>query len=564
MRGWFSRLGAFWLIVCSGLIVGCSNKVPDLQGTYTGQIVSPILSSPIIAHVPAFTISHGHYHLQFQVYQILGSASEGETFELWVNSPKPGEPIVPVRKSQMGPYGTVNIRFKPLSSQIVVLKQDGSCATGNMPDLPSENRVEACWTGRSFDVKVKGAGENLLFGIHLNKDDVLPFVQESGKDISITLDQAMGRARFDTYRTQQAAQRVFRAKENISKAWGKLLPNISLSSITSLNLVDIASGFVSFIFPANWFYLQETKLDFSAEKAAYLSLRANEMNMVENLFYTVERDQMSLAETNLELKNMGDLYQVELGRQPMSPATIDGKTIDDKNDDVADLGIYISTLTEARDLLAATLIEELAAVSHALAINPIPGIKSLLPVEMPDLSKTAPEDARLLYGAAQTQSYEVESLKYLMRAAHTGRLTTAFSILNPSDFISVDASYASVSDTNTNDEKALSNRIDEIFSQIAETMANAVSQYNLALLLDVQLEKIIANLMPRLEKVKKQNDSDGSNLKLRIKLERELSDNHIKRIGNFHLYLISKAKINRFLLRDYYSNLGTALPTKAK
>ena len=93
----------------------------------------------------------------------------------------------------------------------------------------------------------------------------------------------LSRAKFLSYSVSSEAERVFQARENIKVARGNLLPKLSLRAVVGAftgDYLSVVSSALPFIFPNNWYRLDEANSLFLAERNLFASLRGNEMNFV--------------------------------------------------------------------------------------------------------------------------------------------------------------------------------------------------------------------------------------------------------------------------------------------
>ena len=123
-------------------------------------------------------------------------------------------------------------------------------------------------------------------------------LDRNGKRYSIK--DIISQVQSNNFDVRSKAEKVYRAKKNIKVKIGRLLPGLNFSNTVGAafagveaaggsygGAIGVASSFLGFLFPSNWFKLKESKLFFEAERRSYNTLIANQINASETLAYTV-------------------------------------------------------------------------------------------------------------------------------------------------------------------------------------------------------------------------------------------------------------------------------------
>jgi hypothetical protein len=92
------------------------------------------------------------------------------------------------------------------------------------------------------------------------------------------------------FASREKAEQVYRARLEINKKLSGLLPSLNIGRVVGAvqgNMFEVVSGCVGFIFPSRWFKWQESKKYAKAEVMSYKTLLANQVNMMETLYFNI-------------------------------------------------------------------------------------------------------------------------------------------------------------------------------------------------------------------------------------------------------------------------------------
>ncbi len=258
------------------------------MGRYQGDRINSAGKSQVVGQVPAFRDEGQGKTLEITLYQTLGSSS-GNSIRITVVSDQLIALVIP-----------------DFTNQPLELTKVGNCATSSS----AGHSIVLCWANGKLDIDITQASV-LSYSIHIKRDDSLPPIESStGAGHTYSLDELIGRSKFLNYAVSQEAERILQAKERFKAARGNLLPKLSLRAVVGVFTGDYLStvgAALPFLFPSNWFAWKSSKLMYEAERKSFASLRGNQMNGVEGLFYLVARDQAVLANIDLSTTSLSTI-----------------------------------------------------------------------------------------------------------------------------------------------------------------------------------------------------------------------------------------------------------------
>lgn len=440
------------------------------------------------------------------------------------------------------------------------LDSDKNCAFGN-----SSVSVELCWNTSRLSLKYfDSKSKNVLSAFYLGKDDgLLPPPGKERTASLYTLDELLGRAKFLNYSVSQEAERVYQAKKEVTVALGNLLPHfntrdaLAYASGGPLGLVETVGDLLPFLFPSNWFKWIETGFLADAERKSFASLRGNEMNAVENLFYLVHRDQniFSVLENHIDwLKKIYNAILVKEQNAGLPKGSADIFTT------------VIVELSQDLEQLRFLLAQQYGAIAHAVALPPINGISGLASVNLPDLSATNSIQAKDIYVEGQAKSYEIAAVENLIRAARNSTKERAFGFLDPSSSRSIGFGYPALIQVGKSQETELRKRRDEFFSLIEKRSIEVAADYNSSLRAfnlgssGLRSSQSYMKLLLRELQTGEELLDRPEFLNLIIETSRKVLRFRSNLISSQYSFMIAKSKLDRLTLNGYYQNLEAGIP----
>ncbi len=445
----------------------------------------------------------------------------------------------------------------------VPIKVDGnkSCAFGTSIDVI----VELCWNTSRLSLKYTDANsKSVLTALYLGKDDnLLPPPGKERVASNYTLDELLGRAKFLNYSVSQEAERVYQAKKQVTVALGNLLPHfntrdaLAYATGGALGLAEAVGDLLPFLFPSNWFKWIEAGHLADAERKSFASLRGNEMNAVENLFYLVHRDQdiFSVLEDHIEwLKKIYNAILVKEQNAGLPKGSADLFTT------------VIVELAQDYEQLRFLLAQQYGAIAHAVALPPISGISGLENVVLPDLSATNSIQAKDIYVEGQAKSFEIATIEYMIKAARNSTKERAFGFLDPASDRNIGFGYPALIQVGKSQEAELRKRRDEMFSLIEKRSIDVAADYNSSLRAftlgtsGLRSSQGYMNLLLRELQTGEELLDRPEFLNLVVETSRKVLRFRLNLISAQYSYMIAKSKLDRLTLTGYYRNLEAGIP----
>ncbi len=384
---------------------------------------------------------------------------------------------------------------------------------------------------------------------------------EAWAKTNYTLPELLGKTLEKNYAIRINAEKVYRARQQVSIAIARLVPTLNFGTVLSaiqLDYFDLVPSLLGFLFPSNWFRWQESTLYFQAEKKTYQVLIANELNAVESLAYRIHSI-ISLASIyDLYLQKLEELLTIaELRR--------------DMGEDPADVHLALSNIVLKMKHDLASLQASLAKMGSDMAFAIGLGGEdswddfAIAPITLPDLSEASELDANLVYSDVLQKAQEKKALEFLTLGAKYSLFTRAFSFLSPS--AGTDAGFgfgypASIK-IGKSAERELHIKMTELDANLKTAARKAVFDYNLAINLFQKSQLGLANSI-RLLGLLETKFVEGGVFELaafRSAVESLLAF-HSRLLQAQHQFLISKAQIDRLTWQGPYYGKVLALEQK--
>ncbi len=506
-------------------LTACPKDLPNVQGRYQGWLLTQEGRSQVVCEVPNFTDDQ---KLEFKLFRTKAS-DQGQTISLRLRKDK-----LYLRTLLVGP-DEVKLNF------------DGSCA--------SNETIKACLNGSEIHLKVKDLNtQNLILSLDIAKNNSLPeIVEESGTPHIYTLDEIMGRTRFYNYTAQLETYRARVARKNIELAARNLTPHINMKGLLisffegPIGLVEMAGDLLPFVFPSNWYELEESKVLYAAQKKSLTTLRFNEMNAAQNLYYLIHQNKALLTTLgkHIEMRTANQKAVKTLEEEFLLP---EGSS--------SEFGLSIEALKQDQSELKWLLAEQLAEISHAVAIPPSNGIKELAELVLPDLSKASQLQLRDFIVKAKSSSLELATLRDLVEASRLATKVKKYEIFNPSADAAIGAStftQIEISQEKTGEIKKMVEEMDSIIEiravQIVSEHARALETFRTQSASLETVQKRHARLLERLM------TGESSVTTEIIDTENDMLNFEAKRLASIHAYLIAEGKLARLTRSGVYENV---------
>ncbi len=520
-------------LVLSLLLLTSCKKNLDLKGRYSGTLTVSGSVVEIVTEVPDFKENGEYQLLEFSLYETKASA-------------RPQHVIVQASDS----YLLIRSSFLGVEDYKLT-KLEGSCGSGEN----SNTAAKLCFQAGKIEFNLKEkTSDNMVLSLNLSRNSELPAPKVNG---TYSIDDLVGRAKFNAYAVSQEAEKVFQARQKVKIAIGNLLPHFNLKDLLVFSGgpfggIEAVGSFLPFIFPSNWYKVAEAKQLNKAQGKSFASLRGNEMQYVENFIYLVQRDILLQKLMLAELDKQKEIHRiiVKKERYGLLPPKSGEK-------------YYSSVLLLEQDLnQLQTLVDyELSSLAHAVALPVSNGIAVLEPVPLPDLTKAVAVNYKTLVERAQKKSFEVATLGFLIEASKKSKKVFAWGFLDPNSGDYLGFGYASQLNVGQSQERILASKRDETLSLIEQRVFLGSSEYNATLTSFNIARAGVATSQARLDRLNKRLRTGDEKIDDEYFVQELAESNQsllkfsANELSAVHSYLISRSKINRLLLEGYYSDL---------
>ncbi len=494
-----------------------------------------------VAQFPEDALPKSRKDVQMTIFPVLGSA-KGRP--LYLKYSHPDNKII---------LDFSEIDQKPVELKIKSLNQEDICGEGQA----GIKSISICYGRKRLDLEVIDLLGEVEFEIHLKRG--LSFSEPLNS--SVTLDEALGRARFNHYSVMQEAEKLFRSREEIHIAKAALVPHLTGLSILSIALLgvpggtgpfsiyQIADSFLPFIFPSNWYRLSEKKESFQAQRASFVSLQANQMLATQLLFYSLQRDQEFIEKAQVRMEELL-LTQDEVKIQK------DLGLLDDHEVEEFEKRVIQFSLDLA--LLRSHFVQELSLFAHSLAYHSLPDKSfTFVPESLAGLAMEYPSvpTAQVIFENSKSYSLELRTLRFLKEAAHIQTKSEKFSFLMPGAFIFLDASYLSRNRMVLSMEKEIEIKTDETVSILEQKSVEMASKISMAYLSIQETKKTLELDRHSLARLSLPSGFKNGHLKEIEDARDQVYLSETKWIESIYLLLATQAVLDRLTLSGVYENL---------
>lgn len=437
----------------------------------------------------------------------------------------------------------------------VNLKRHDRCA------INKDKSVSLCLDNGSLKLKIDQnfLGHNMV--IQLQKMDSSNFylspIPIENREYGI--DEVLGLAKFKNYLVQAEAEKVIQARNNVNVAKGNLLPKLNWRGPAIVIGADYTGGFQTFfpfLFPKNWFHLQQSKFASSADKYAFISLRANEINTVESIYYEILRDEEIAAELRKQLTWTKQILEAIKLKEEVGEVT--------KNS-IMPIKLLASNLQFDVVQIESSIKKQKSTLAQALGMAPLQEFKALKNIVMPDFSKVVEIQADINFAGVIEKSFEIKGVNALLKIAQSSKEQLNFSFLSPDEADGIGFNSFAKINIEQSQINVLKIKKEEIKSTLALKMAQAVSDYNQALQAVSTSTENVQTLTEQLNYIVANSIQAGGSTPLEslmelVDVQQKILSSKSELINSRYLWLTAKSRIDRLQLKGFYSRLDDALP----
>ena len=521
------------LLIFLGAFAGCKGAASRVDGRYTGTSERGDETRAVVA------FATGTY----------GDAAKFEVFDL----------------SASGQGQSISIQLASKSAARVVV--DGVTFAASVKDGCGQGRAAArdlsvCWSETELKLDVRDVGtQHRLLSFSLRRSDEVP--GDGGSEHVYSLEEMLGRAKFLAYGSREEGVRAYQAHKRVVIARDQLLPHFNIKSVgmflvmgPGAGLLDAIGGLVPFLFPSNWYKLNEARHLDTAERLTLASVRGNEMNLVHGMYLTLhrERREQELLDAYLErIREIRVSVERAQGLGALEPGSLNR------------FDLRVIRLTQDAEQQRLMVREQQAALSQAAALPPIEELKIADAIPMPDFGNLPSVDPRSFVAAARAASLEARALTELIAAARSKTRQTTWSFLDPSAGADLGFALPQEIKVATGEVEALQTRQEGLLKTIEEHAVEVAAEMNYArnafelgdrgfFLARTELERTLLRL------------ATGSTNLLGPGFIKELTDQiedvfsfETDRLNAAHARLVAESRLHRLLLTGEYATLEAGL-----
>lgn len=396
--------------------------------------------------------------------------------------------------------------------------------------------------------------------LNLRKIDKLP-IDHSKKDYSV--DELMLMAKFNNYEVQSQAIQTFQGFNTVKILKGNLLPRINMGTALEvaadgpIGLIGAVGNLLPFLFPSNWFNISEVKELYEAQKSSFASVRGNEMNLVEGLYYLTQRDYFVLGKFEEYVKWLKTIHLL-IKQEEADLVMPNGSALFFER--------HIAEVEKEKILLNSGLQQELAILSQSVGLPPLEGVK-LLRVDITNIPHVTEQfDPQKLYNKALLRSFEIKTVDSLIKAAKLNIKATGYSFLDPSSSEFLGFGYASQMRVAKSEIAKLKVKKSELLGVLQEELVSLSNKQNEYLYSLSQYEKLKKSQKAKVSQILQMHimgayeDSEIKFLNDLVSESKELLGFEISLSSILFSQIVNKNKINRLILEGSYTNLDIVTP----
>ncbi|MCB9229512.1 MAG: hypothetical protein H6618_07870 [Deltaproteobacteria bacterium] len=387
---------------------------------------------------------------------------------------------------------------------------------------------------------------------------------KSENKITYTVQELIESARKKNYDIRANAEKVYRARQRIRVAMGRLLPSLNFGTVMAgvqQNYFDLVPSLLGFLFPANWFRWKESRLFFQAERRNYAVMIANEINAVQSLAYRIH--------SLISLEQIYVIYLDKVGRV-VKIAKKRAKYGEDAVDITLELENIELRMQHDLSVLRNNISRQLSELANSIALDLGKDWDQfhIAPVSLPDLYKKSPLSAEDMIDDIMEKSMERKALSYLFMATKYSKYNRSFQFLSPNGDVdgSFGFGYFAYVNIGKSSEREIKIKQEELDSNLLLATRKAVADYNASLDLYDRSIKGFNNAKDWYEVLVAKFEEGGSYDPMEyMRAFESLLAFHSRLYQAQHYYLISNAQIDRLRWNcHYYRDLLHMAPSSER
>ncbi|MCC7440239.1 MAG: hypothetical protein IT285_01315 [Bdellovibrionales bacterium] len=521
----------------------CRNPVKEISGTYIGDL--SIIENGTARNARVRTT-------------ITDANKDGDELNFELKDETTNQALASIQLKRKSKTKIVlRTQYLPGSNE-VELRDRGACAARADSD-ERESLITFCATESVISLfAADPQGTHRLF-IYLSKNEshaADPIVANG----VWRLEDLYRRVRSQTYETRLGVERLYQANEDIKAARGRLVPGLSVGTV--LSAIDIFSGagvmsivttlvgsLMPFIFPSQWYELDRSKALYESEVYSYRALVANQMNLVESLYYGILRDQYYL-ERQEEFTGFLRRYHEEMKLREEMGLVRPGTSLAFRN--------FLLANESDKQQLRTMLRIQYAILSRGIGLSPRNGIRALAQGAAPRVENAEPLHENEVAARILAASIELKQLYYMQRAAVLQKKAVTWSFINPSQWVGFNASIVHevrVAKSQVREVELLRMATED---QIEEQIVSVVEEHNALIERNRLVTESIDNAKYMLERIDAEMAAgvsiDVSELRSNVE---SLFGLQALKSGIDSSYAVNVGKLNRMLMNGPYQDVIT-------
>ncbi|HUP58773.1 MAG TPA: hypothetical protein VM598_15040, partial [Bdellovibrionota bacterium] len=371
---------------------------------------------------------------------------------------------------------------------------------------------------------------------------------------SYRLDEAIERAFTQRFESRIEFERVMQARHLAARSYRELLPHFGIGSILALATANVSGilgsigDLAPFLFPSRWQQARQDAFLAQAERDSLLVMRGNSGVQLEGFAYAIARDlaiTRHYEEAIGEAERLRDLVRSleSMGALPIGSWQLVETSIHRMRDEHAAVGLGLR--------------QALRHSAQALGLmNPEAVTALVLSADQAPIEAPEEIDTRQLLETAVQRSIEVRQAGFAIEAARVARRSVSFSWLDPAGESSLGFGFPSRVEIARSRITELEASRAQLQSIVLQKASEAAEAHSFAVAAHARAREDLALQEARVARIRRAVEFGAGPTQL--DLATALLDRLRARASletSVAAYRLSRAKIDRLLLRGHYSRL---------